>query len=121
MLWQLAYAEFSFTDVLWPDFDEQCMVNEVKEFQSRNRRFGSVEGRKRLKQRIITAIIALAVFVPFVVIGGWPFTLMIYAIVIIGLFELLRMRDIKLNIIWGSNMACTCSNTNAFTFGKSFV
>ena len=46
MLWQLAYAEFSFTDVLWPDFDEQCMISEVKEFQSRNRRFGSVEGEE---------------------------------------------------------------------------
>lgn len=44
MLWQLAYAEFSFTDVLWPDFDELCLINEVEEFQSRNRRFGSVEG-----------------------------------------------------------------------------
>lgn len=44
MLWQLAYAELSFTDVLWPDFDEQCMLDEVKEFQSRKRRFGSVEG-----------------------------------------------------------------------------
>ena len=44
MLWQLAYAEFSFTDVLWPDFDEQCMLNEVKGFQSRSRRFGNVEG-----------------------------------------------------------------------------
>jgi len=46
MLWQLAYAEFSFTDVLWPDFDEQCLINEIKEFQSRNRRFGSVEGEE---------------------------------------------------------------------------
>jgi len=44
MLWQLAYSEFSFTDVLWPDFDEQCMLNEIKEYQSRSRRFGSVEG-----------------------------------------------------------------------------
>lgn len=44
MLWQLAYAEFSFTDVLWPDFDELCMVNAIEEFQLRNRRFGSVEG-----------------------------------------------------------------------------
>ncbi len=44
MLWQLAYAEFSFIDVLWPDFDEQCMLNAVKEFQSRNRRYGNVEG-----------------------------------------------------------------------------
>ena len=49
-----------------------------------------------MKQRIITAIVALVVFVPFVVIGGWPFTLMIYAIATIGLFELLRMRDIEL-------------------------
>ena len=30
MLWQLAYAEFSFTDVLWPDFDEQCMLNAIE-------------------------------------------------------------------------------------------
>ena len=60
MLWQLAYAEFSFTDVLWPDFDELCMLNAIEEFQLRNRRFGSVEGEgRRLKQRIITAIIAL--------------------------------------------------------------
>ncbi len=44
MLWQLAYAEFSFTDVLWPDFDEICMLNAIEEFQLRNRRFGSLEG-----------------------------------------------------------------------------
>lgn len=44
MLWQLAYSEFLFTDVLWPDFDEQCMLNAVQEFQSRSRRFGNVEG-----------------------------------------------------------------------------
>lgn len=49
-----------------------------------------------MKQRILTAIVALIVFVPFVIIGGWPFTLMIYAIATIGLFELLRMRDIEL-------------------------
>lgn len=44
MLWQLAYSEFSFTDVLWPDFDERCFLQSIEEFQSRNRRFGSVEG-----------------------------------------------------------------------------
>jgi undecaprenyl diphosphate synthase len=44
MLWQLAYAEFTFTDVLWPDFDELCLLNAIEEFQLRNRRFGSVEG-----------------------------------------------------------------------------
>lgn len=46
MLWQLAYSEFSFTDVLWPDFDESCMLSAIEEFQMRNRRFGSVEGDK---------------------------------------------------------------------------
>jgi undecaprenyl diphosphate synthase len=44
MLWQLAYAEFSFTDVLWPDFDELCMLSAIQDFQSRSRRFGSIEG-----------------------------------------------------------------------------
>lgn len=49
-----------------------------------------------MKQRIITAILALAVFVPFVVIGGLPFTLFIYLIATIGLIELLKMRHIPL-------------------------
>lgn len=44
MLWQLAYAEFTFTDVLWPDFDEECFLDAIDDFQLRNRRFGSVEG-----------------------------------------------------------------------------
>lgn len=44
MLWQLAYAEFSFSDVLWPDFDEVCLLNSIEEFQMRHRRFGNVEG-----------------------------------------------------------------------------
>lgn len=44
MLWQLAYAEFSFVRVLWPDFDEECLLSAIEEFQMRNRRFGSVEG-----------------------------------------------------------------------------
>jgi undecaprenyl diphosphate synthase len=44
MLWQLAYAELSFTSVLWPDFDEACMIHAMEEFQLRHRRFGSVEG-----------------------------------------------------------------------------
>ncbi|MBO1912597.1 phosphatidate cytidylyltransferase, partial [Microvirga sp. 3-52] len=54
-----------------------------------------------MKQRIITAIIALAFFTPFVIIGGWPFTLVIYAIATIGLYEILRMRNIKLVSIPG--------------------
>ncbi|HEX6834688.1 MAG TPA: polyprenyl diphosphate synthase [Rudaea sp.] len=40
LLWQSAYAEFYFTDVLWPDFDEQHLQRAVEEFARRERRFG---------------------------------------------------------------------------------
>jgi undecaprenyl diphosphate synthase len=40
LLWQLAYAEFYFTDVLWPDFDRQEFFNAIVDFQNRERRFG---------------------------------------------------------------------------------
>lgn len=42
MLWQLAYTEFWFTDVLWPDFGEEHFVEAVEVFQKRQRRFGGV-------------------------------------------------------------------------------
>lgn len=41
MLWQAAYAEFYFTDVRWPDFDEECFEAAVNEYNKRNRRFGA--------------------------------------------------------------------------------
>lgn len=40
LLWQLAYAEFYFTEVLWPDFDRQEFFNAIIDYQSRERRFG---------------------------------------------------------------------------------
>jgi undecaprenyl diphosphate synthase len=40
VLWQAAYAEFVFTDTLWPDFDEQAFRNAIAIFASRQRRFG---------------------------------------------------------------------------------
>ncbi len=42
MLWQLAYAEFYFTDVLWPDFDVPQFMKALDWFASRERRFGAV-------------------------------------------------------------------------------
>lgn len=44
MLWQLAYTEFWFTDVLWPDFSEEHLLQAVEAFQKRQRRFGGVKG-----------------------------------------------------------------------------
>jgi undecaprenyl diphosphate synthase len=42
LLWQLAYAELYFTDVLWPDFRREHLFDAIAEFQKRERRFGSV-------------------------------------------------------------------------------
>ena len=40
LLWQLAYAEFYFTDVFWPEFNKEELYKAVIEFQNRERRFG---------------------------------------------------------------------------------
>ncbi|MGP1907532.1 isoprenyl transferase [Metabacillus sp. JX24] len=42
MLWQLAYSEFVFTDVLWPDFSEGHLLSAIDEYQHRGRRFGGL-------------------------------------------------------------------------------
>lgn len=42
MLWQLAYSEFWFTDVLWPDFSEEHLLEAVEAFQNRQRRYGGL-------------------------------------------------------------------------------
>jgi undecaprenyl diphosphate synthase len=42
LLWQLAYAEFVFLPVLWPDFERKDLEEAVRHFHSRNRRFGGV-------------------------------------------------------------------------------
>jgi undecaprenyl diphosphate synthase len=43
LLWQLAYAELHITDVFWPDFGEQALLNALLDFQGRKRRFGGVD------------------------------------------------------------------------------
>ncbi|MBU5267766.1 isoprenyl transferase [Virgibacillus proomii] len=42
LLWQMAYTEFWFTDVLWPDFDEAVFKQAIKEYQQRQRRYGGI-------------------------------------------------------------------------------
>jgi len=40
LLWQLAYTELYFTDTLWPDFDENSLLDALASFARRQRRFG---------------------------------------------------------------------------------
>ena len=49
LLWQAAYAELYFTDVLWPDFDENELIKAVEFFNSRERRFGQTSEQVKLK------------------------------------------------------------------------
>jgi undecaprenyl diphosphate synthase len=43
LIWQTVYSEFVFTDVLWPDFSDLDLSEAVLEYQSRERRYGSLE------------------------------------------------------------------------------
>jgi len=43
LLWQCAYAEFYFTDVLWPDFSKEELHRAIAAYQRRDRRFGAVK------------------------------------------------------------------------------
>jgi undecaprenyl diphosphate synthase len=40
LLWQLSYAEFYFTDIYWPDFDDEQLEKAINTYYKRNRRFG---------------------------------------------------------------------------------
>ena len=43
LLWQMAYTEFYFTDVLWPDFTKEELVKAVEQYNRRDRRYGGVK------------------------------------------------------------------------------
>ena len=43
LMWQLAYAEFYFTDVHWPDFDKEELLKAVEKYNQRERRYGGVK------------------------------------------------------------------------------
>jgi undecaprenyl diphosphate synthase len=48
LLWQSAYAEFSFPGILWPDFDRHGLLDAVIDYQGRERRFGGAEDARRI-------------------------------------------------------------------------
>ena len=43
LMWQLAYTEFYFTDVPWPDFNKEEFVKAIEKYNKRDRRFGGVK------------------------------------------------------------------------------
>ena len=43
LLWQMAYTEFYFTDVPWPDFNKAELVRAIEKYNQRDRRYGGVK------------------------------------------------------------------------------
>lgn len=44
LLWQMAYTEFYFTDVAWPDFNKKELIKAIEKYNQRDRRYGGVKG-----------------------------------------------------------------------------
>ena len=42
LLWQLAYSELAFTDVLWPDFSPEVLKQIIENYKTRERRYGKI-------------------------------------------------------------------------------
>ncbi len=43
LLWQLAYSEFYFTPVAWPDFNKEELIKAIEKYNQRDRRYGGVK------------------------------------------------------------------------------
>ena len=43
LMWQLAYTEFYFTDIPWPDFNKEELIKAIEKYSSRDRRYGNVK------------------------------------------------------------------------------
>lgn len=52
MLWQMAYTEFYFTAINWPDFTKECFIEALLEYQRRQRRFGLVDESESSTQEL---------------------------------------------------------------------
>ena len=47
LLWQMAYTEFYYTNIYWPDFDKEQLLLAILEYQKRSRRYGGLKNREK--------------------------------------------------------------------------
>ena len=52
LLWQIAYTEFYISEVFWPDFNKQHLIEAIKSFQKRERRFGKVSNQIKVNKKV---------------------------------------------------------------------
>ena len=48
LLWQIAYTEIHITDLYWPEFDKQDLMNAIYDYQNRERRFGKINAKAQV-------------------------------------------------------------------------
>ena len=89
-----------FTKALWPDFSGDTLETAIASFQNRNRRFGGLYRNRRersaVRQRVITAIVALIIFIPIIWYGGFAIEIAAVALAVVGVYELFRMKGLTL-------------------------
>jgi undecaprenyl diphosphate synthase len=64
LLWQMAYTEMVFTDTLWPDFGREALIEAVRDYQHRERRFGRTSEQLQQQEKSQERQIQAGVVVP---------------------------------------------------------
>ena len=85
LLWQLAYSELYFVDKLWPDFKTKDFHKIISHFKRGQKELW--KGMSNLNKRILTSIIVLPFSFFFILKGGNYIVSFLYAILILGNYE----------------------------------
>ncbi len=106
LMWQLAYTEFYFTEVPWPDFHEEELRKAIEQYNNRDRRYGGVkDGSKKsmFKTRLLSGIVLVLVALLTICSGGTVLYMTVLCLSLIGageLFRVMKVREDKLWICW---------------------
>ena len=73
LIWEVAYAEFYFTDIHWPDFNEKELQKAIYVYQNRDRRFGGLSNSKeKIYSYKSNSRITISSIIYIIIIGGIP-------------------------------------------------
>ena len=107
LLWQLSYAEVYISSVMWPDFDEQCFLQAIYEYQKRNKKDGKrimqeQESKKQheLFSRVVWSIVSSTITVGIVALAFFPkmiffFLTALSLFALVGAWEFFKLAQAK--------------------------
>src|SRR5660398_169958 len=101
LLWESAYSEFYFSNVLWPDYDKDEFERALRDYVGRERRFGQREAGD-LRIRILVALVGVPLGVAAMVVGGYVFFGIVALLTLLGMHEFYTLiRPYKPNLLVG--------------------